>query len=106
PRGRNIGIAASRAPIIAFTDADCVPDRQWLETGLERIEGARADLLAGGITIPVTDDATIASLVDSATYLDQERYTKRGFGAGANLWVRRHVFDDVGVFNELLEAYG
>ena len=106
PRGRNIGIAASRAPIIAFTDADCLPDPQWLELGLARIETGGVDLLAGGITIPVSDDAPIAALVDSATYLDQERYTQRGFGAGANLWVRRKVFEDVGVFNELLESYG
>jgi glycosyltransferase involved in cell wall biosynthesis len=105
PRGRNIGIAGSRAGIIAFTDADCVPDRDWLERGLARMPKG-TDILAGGITIPAADDATIAALVDSATYLDQERYTKRGFGAGANLWVRRDVFERVGGFNELLEAYG
>lgn len=105
PRGRNIGIDASRAEIIAFTDADCVPDPEWLEAGLARMS-AGTDILAGGITIPVGTDATIASLVDSATYLDQERYTQRGFGAGANLWVRRDVFERAGGFNELLEAYG
>jgi glycosyltransferase involved in cell wall biosynthesis len=105
PRGRNIGIAAARAEIIAFTDADCVPDETWLENGISRMPKG-VDILAGGITIPAAAHATIAALVDSATYLDQERYTKRGFGAGANLWVRRDVFERVGGFNELLEAYG
>lgn len=105
PRGRNMGIAAARAEIIAFTDADCVPDRDWLELGLARMSNG-TDILAGGITIPAPPNAGVAALVDSATYLDQERYTKRGFGAGANLWVRRSVFDAVGGFNEKLEAYG
>jgi GT2 family glycosyltransferase len=106
PRGRNIGIRAARASIIAFTDADCVPDFDWLERGLARLEESGADLLAGGITIPVGGSPSIAALVDSATYLDQERYTQRGFGAGANLWVRRGVFDRFGLFREELQAYG
>ena len=106
PRGRNIGIRACRAPIIAFTDADCVPDRDWLERGIERMEHDGADILAGGITIPIDHDDSTAAFVDSATYLDQERYARRGFGAGANLWVRRDVFERAGYFNEELEAYG
>jgi GT2 family glycosyltransferase len=106
PTGRNLGIRASRAPIVTLTDADCVPDETWLELGLQRMEASEADLLAGGITIPVGTDPAIASLVDSATYLDQERYTTRGFGAGANLWVRRDVFERFGYFNEDLESYG
>jgi GT2 family glycosyltransferase len=106
PRGRNIGIRAATAPVIAFTDADCVPDPDWLECGLARLDESDADLLAGGITIPVGRSPSIATLVDSATYLDQERYTQRGFGAGANLWVRREVFDRFGVFREELRAYG
>jgi GT2 family glycosyltransferase len=106
PRGRNIGVRAALAPVIAFTDADCIPDPDWLERGLERLVVSGADMLAGGITIPVGDSPSIASLVDSATYLDQERYTQRGFGAGANLWVRRSVFDRYGFFSENLQAYG
>ena len=106
PRGRNIGIGEARGEVIAFTDADCVPDPEWLEYGLARIQETGSDILAGGITIPIPRDAPIAALVDSATYLDQERYTLRGFGAGANLWVRRELLDRVGRFDERLEAYG
>jgi glycosyltransferase involved in cell wall biosynthesis len=105
PRARNMGVAAARAGIIAFTDSDCVPDTDWLERGLARMPKTM-DILAGGITIPAAPDASIAALVDAATYLDQERYTKRGFGASANLWVRQDVFERVGGFNELLESYG
>ena len=29
---RNTGIGRARAPIVAFTDADCVVDRHWLQS--------------------------------------------------------------------------
>ena len=88
PTGRNIGIRAARAEIIAFTYGDCTPDPDWLAAGLSQIDGLDADILAGAITVPVDRQPTIASLVDIATFFDQEEFAARGFGAGANLWVR------------------
>jgi len=53
PRGpaaaRNTGWRAARAPLVAFTDDDCVPVPQWLEAGLE---AARPDTIVQGITQP------------------------------------------------------
>jgi glycosyltransferase involved in cell wall biosynthesis len=34
---RNYGVACTDAPYLAFTDADCVPDPDWLAAGLERL---------------------------------------------------------------------
>ena len=42
---RNRAVAASDAPILAFCDADCVPEPEWLEEGLRALESA--DLVAG-----------------------------------------------------------
>jgi GT2 family glycosyltransferase len=106
PRGRNIGVRAARATIIAFTDGDCVPAPDWLETGLAQIENLDADILAGAITVPVDREPTVASLVDVATFFDQEAFAARGFGAGANLWIRRKVFETHGMFDERLGMYG
>jgi glycosyltransferase involved in cell wall biosynthesis len=44
---RNDGVAATRAPVIAFTDADCVPEPGWLAAGLAALEGA--DLVQGRV---------------------------------------------------------
>jgi glycosyltransferase involved in cell wall biosynthesis len=37
--GRNLAWRASRAPVVAFTDDDCVPAPGWLAAGLEAIDG-------------------------------------------------------------------
>jgi glycosyltransferase involved in cell wall biosynthesis len=40
-RQRNLGTEKTSARFLAFTDADCVPEPQWLEAGLSRLrEGA------------------------------------------------------------------
>ena len=53
PRGpaaaRNTGWRAARAPLVAFTDDDCVPTPQWLQAGLE---AGRPDTIVQGVTQP------------------------------------------------------
>ena len=44
---RNAGLAAARAPLIAFTDADCEPSPGWL-SGLARALGD-ADIASGPV---------------------------------------------------------
>ena len=38
--GRNVGVRFSRAPIVAFTDDDCIPTPQWLESLTAPMRGA------------------------------------------------------------------
>lgn len=49
---RNAGLAVASAPIIAFTDADCEPDPDWLETGLARLRADDAPAGVEGQTLP------------------------------------------------------
>ena len=106
PRARNIGIAEAVAPIVAMTDADTCPAPPWLELGVRRMEEDGADMLAGAVRVPLGTRPTIPALLDAATHFDQESYVERGYGVGANLWVRRSLVDRIGGFNEQLEAYG
>ncbi len=44
---RNLALAVARAPVLAFTDADCVPTPGWLAAGLRAME--HADLVQGRV---------------------------------------------------------
>lgn len=45
--GRNTAWRAAAAPIVAFTDDDCVPTPRWLEAGLAALEASGASVAAG-----------------------------------------------------------
>lgn len=104
---RNVGLAAARAGVVATTDADCVPEPEWLEAGLADLDRLDADLVGGRIDVPLPARPNAAQLVDFARYLDQERALREGgFAATANLFVRRRVFDSIGAFNERVISGG
>jgi glycosyltransferase involved in cell wall biosynthesis len=39
---RNLGVTRTAAPFLAFTDADCVPEPDWLEAGLPHLRRGKA----------------------------------------------------------------
>jgi len=44
---RNLGLFTASTPIIAFTDSDCIPEAQWLESLISPIENDTADVTGG-----------------------------------------------------------
>lgn len=96
---RNRGVAESQAPVLAFIDADCVPDRDWLD--VVRKVAPRADLTGGRVSVfdetpPPRSGAEAFETVfafDFKTYVE-----KKGFSGAGNLVTTRAVFDDVGPF--------
>ena len=94
---RNAGIAASRAPLIAFTDADCTPSRGWLPALLRAFEDA--DLVAG----PVLPDPGVAvGPFDRTLQLP----TASPRFETANLAVRREFAERVGGFEPFAPGPG
>ncbi len=91
---RNRGWRDSDAPVIAFTDDDCVPEPEWLEQGL----GAMADSarLVVGRTLPPDDQLALtrqpfsrAMVVDSARFFET-----------CNVFYRRVDLEAAGGFDE------
>jgi glycosyltransferase involved in cell wall biosynthesis len=99
---RNRAIRETDEPFIAFTDADCLPAPEWLESGFnELIDSDGNTIFAGGIRVFASQ--TPPSPVEKFELLTAfpiERYvTRANFGPTANLFVPRSAFDDVGLFD-------
>lgn len=96
---RNGGASHALAPLLAFTDCDCLPDSGWLAAGLARLE--TTDIVGGRMTVLVRDDAPLTPAeafellfaFDNRSYVEQKHFT-----VTANLFVRSADFDRVGPF--------
>src|SRR5262245_36470056 len=55
---RNVGWRAARASVIAFTDDDCIPARDWLMTGLRAVTKPEVGAVWGRVIVPLTTDPT------------------------------------------------
>lgn len=88
---RNRGWRASAAPVIAFTDDDTVPDRDWLREGLAAIT-TEVSALGGRIVVPTSDAPTDHEVVT--------RGLERAEFVTANAFVWRNALQAVNGFDE------
>ena len=86
---RAAGVAAARAPVLAFTDSDCEPEPDWLAAGIAAID-AGADVVQG-LTRPARRARPLERTVWS-TFDD-------GLFATCNVFYRRDAFDRAGGFD-------
>jgi glycosyltransferase involved in cell wall biosynthesis len=106
---RNLGIMHSHAVYVAFTDADCVPTGNWLESGLRYLSAHEdARILGGAIEVfprhrrPNWVEAfEMAAAFPVKRYIDQQH-----FAPTANLIVERAVFEEIGLFRQDLLSGG
>jgi glycosyltransferase involved in cell wall biosynthesis len=104
---RNRGIRAARGEIIALIDANCTPIAEWLAEGVRAIQSEHADLAGGKVTFTFPGGQTPAELYDSITHVDMRRSIEtRGAALGGNLFVKRQVFESVGLFPSRMRSGG
>lgn len=101
---RNRGVREARGAVVAFCDADCRPDPDWLRTGLAALE--HADLVAGIVRFEPPPQPTPWTLLGIDMFFDQAREVRAGRAVGANLLVRRSAFEIAGRFDESLPSGG
>jgi GT2 family glycosyltransferase len=88
---RNIGWRRAAAPIVAFTDDDTVPDRDWLARGLAAFEPG-VDAVTGRLIMPLPRIPT--------DYERNEQGLERAEFVTANCFVRKEALQRLGGFDE------
>jgi GT2 family glycosyltransferase len=90
---RNVGWKAARAPLVAFTDDDCVPQPGWLAALVEGLQDAE---LVQGCTRPNPDQQSAMGPFSRTVETTREW----GFYETCNMGYRRDVLERAGGFDE------
>lgn len=96
-RARNAGVAHAAAPLLAFTDADCVADEHWLAQLLAARD--RAPLVAGRVELQTAAEPNAVERFEKRWRFSQRQWVEMGWAATANLLVHREAFEQVGGFD-------
>ncbi|MEC4806920.1 MAG: glycosyltransferase [Jaaginema sp. PMC 1079.18] len=105
---RNTGIRASQGEIIAFTDADCRPQTDWLKNLVQPFFKPEIGLTVGEI-VGLEGSSLLERHATRHEVLSQKHtlnHTFCPYGQTANLAVRRRIFEEVGLFRPYLTTGG
>ncbi|MEG4324353.1 glycosyltransferase [Microcoleus sp. herbarium5] len=105
---RNQGIRSSTGEIIAFTDADCRPESDWLENLVKPFVDLEVGISAGEI-LALPGKTILEQHADRENTLSQKHTLAHPFcayGQTANLAVRRLVLQQIGLFRPYLTSGG
>jgi GT2 family glycosyltransferase len=106
----NVGIATATAPLIAFTDDDCVAPRNWLQTVELAFERHPEVELIYGQTLAAPEMSGDPGVLPALPIVREEKLSQahgfRVYGMGANFAIRRSLIDRIGGFDEALGGGG
>ncbi|MGB9591429.1 MAG: glycosyltransferase, partial [Candidatus Kryptoniota bacterium] len=101
-RARNWGAKEARGDILVFTDADCIPRPDWLETFVKCFNHPEVAVVGGGVDISSSGNYWI--LADNLSmfyeYLAIHPAGQRRQLPSLNLAIRREIFEAIGGFDE------
>ncbi len=105
---RNTGIKEAIGDVFAFTDADCLAEPGWIESGVSAVREKQGMNIIGGEVGYMVDEKPNA--VERYQLLcgfgQKENIEQRGFCATANLFVLKSTFFQVGYFDDKLLSGG
>jgi GT2 family glycosyltransferase len=104
-KARNAGLARSRGELITFTDDDCYVTATYLADIVNVFDRSDLGCIGGRILLFDPEDAR-ETILDSeeAMVLEAMSFVEPGFIHGANMAVRREVFEKIGAFDPRLGA--
>jgi glycosyltransferase involved in cell wall biosynthesis len=99
---RNKGIKYAKDDILAFIDADCIADRDWLKNGVENMAKYNADLIGGAVKFYFSKKPTVSEYFDSISHFQFKKSSEKQKSTGtANLFTYKKIFNKIGFFPEI-----
>lgn len=106
---RNTGIGAAKGEFIAFTDSDCIADRNWLKA-IDAVAGDEAAGCLAGEILSVPPTTTVERFSDKIGLLRQKGplsgWHFKPYAQTANAVYRKAVFDRIGLFDPTTNSGG
>ena len=115
---RNKGIELASGVVIAFTDADCVPDKYWIQQICNAFNQDETLDAVGGVERPFSQPSTLIHKVVSATWLPPSERLRMRVIDNKNEWlegvfistfncaIKRSCLEAIGGFDELFYPCG
>ena len=107
---RNRALVSARGKVLAFTDADCTPDPNWIRRAVEELSREpTADMVGGRVEITYAAGVprTPSELFEAVHGFPQERYLDdQRYAVTANMVTWRGTMDRVGPFDATLASRG
>ena len=101
---RNIGVAATTAPLIAFTDDDCIVAPGWAQAMAGAFDSAAVAFATGVVAADRETRLPLAVRADVARQRFSPGADPTRCGHGANMAFRRVALEGIGGFDEALGA--
>lgn len=103
--GRNSAINAAKFPLIAITDAGCVPEKNWLKELLKKYDRSKAPVVAGyyrGLSSTPFEEAVIPYVLVMPDKLPKGTFlpATRSMLIEKKVWKQLGGFDEAKTFNE------
>ena len=96
---RNEAVKHAKGQWLAFTDSDCVPDKNWLANGIAHLDPHT--VIGGRMLVSVESESALtgAEAFERVFAFNNQRYVEReNFSVTANLFCAKACFESVGPF--------
>jgi GT2 family glycosyltransferase len=108
PQARNTGIRAAAGSFVAFTDADCVPSRRWLEHLHRAASDDTHDVIAGPLAVLDPERSLLSRYSAAVGQFNQSRSLSHPvfpYAATGNVCIRRSTMESVGLFDPAFPTF-
>lgn len=104
---RNHGAKIAKGKNLAFTDADCLPDKRWLINAKGVFENTNCDLIGGRINLFKSSGGNDwAYIYEKHTSFRQHIHVQQGKSVTANLLLKKDVFESLNGFEQDMKSGG